>query len=299
MIAVVVVRAGALPAGADEAVAEAEGRAILIGDGTAAALGELRSGREVQCAEAGTFAPAAWAAALAPHLQGEDVVVLPASADGRDLAPRLSFALGRPLYAGAIAVDRRRVVVVRAAGLVAEEHAVREPIVATLEPGVRGVANLDAVPAVFPLDLTVDAAQRDAEVVEVLPPDPTTMDLGEAPRIIAGGAGLGGAAAFELLHRVADALGVSHGASRVAADLGWVEGDRFIGTTGVTVDPDLYVALGISGAVQHVSGLGDPEHLVAVNIDPSAPIMAMADLAIVTDAPTMLGELAARLGIAP
>jgi len=81
----------------------------------------------------------------------------------------------------------------------------------------------------------------------------------------------------------------------VAADAGWVPTDRFIGTTGVTVDPDLYIGLGISGAVQHVAGIGHPRHLVAVNTDSSAPLMAMADVAIVTDAVALLRELAARL----
>jgi len=90
---------------------------------------------------------------------------------------------------------------------------------------------------------------------------------------------------------------VSWGASRVAADMGWVPAERFIGTTGVAVQPELYIGLGISGAVQHVSGIGDPDHLVAVNTDASAPLMAMADLAVVTDAVGLLRELAARLGV--
>jgi electron transfer flavoprotein alpha subunit len=100
-----------------------------------------------------------------------------------------------------------------------------------------------------------------------------------------------------VLQRVAIALGASYGASRVAADAGWVPQDRFIGTTGVAVDPELYIAFGISGAVQHVSGLGQPDHIIAVNTDASAPMMAMADLAIETDARAMLDELARRLDV--
>ncbi|MGH9074952.1 MAG: FAD-binding protein, partial [Acidimicrobiales bacterium] len=133
-------------------------------------------------------------------------------------------------------------------------------------------------------------------VLEVLPPDPATMDLAEAGRIVAGGAGLGSAASFELLASVAAALGASAGATRVATDAGWMSGERQIGTTGVAVAPRLYVAIGISGAVQHVSGLGQPDHVVSVNLDPSCPMMALADLAIVTDGPALLAELAARLG---
>jgi electron transfer flavoprotein alpha subunit len=100
-----------------------------------------------------------------------------------------------------------------------------------------------------------------------------------------------------VLERGGYALGASYGASRVVADLGWVPQDRFIGTTGVAVDPRLYLAFGISGAVQHVTGLGDPDHLVAVNLDRSCPMMSMADLAIVADAPATLDALARKLGV--
>jgi electron transfer flavoprotein alpha subunit len=94
---------------------------------------------------------------------------------------------------------------------------------------------------------------------------------------------------------VAAALGASVGATRVVTDYGWLPFERQIGTTGVTVSPRLYVALGISGAVQHVTGLGDPDHIVSVNLDASCPMMTMADLAIVTDARALLAALADRL----
>lgn len=299
MIALVPVRNGTLPAGADEAVAEAGGAAILVGDGTEQAAKELETAREtVGCAEVGAFAPGRWAAALAPVLRHHDVVVLPASADGRDLAPRVAHALARPLLAGAVAVTAERAVLVRRGGLVAEEHRIDAPVVATLEPGVRGFVPEPERPGVHRLDVEVGTSPADADVLEVLPPDPATMDLAEAPRIVAGGAGLGGPEPFAGLQRVAAAVGASWGASRVAADAGWVPQDRFIGTTGVTVSPRLYVALGISGAVQHVSGLGTPEHIVAVNTDASAPMMAMAHLAIVSDARAVLDELARGLGVA-
>ena len=137
----------------------------------------------------------------------------------------------------------------------------------------------------------------DAEVVAVLPPDPATMDLTEARRIVAGGAGLRGREEFALLARVAAALGASVGGTRVVADADLIPFERQIGTTGAMVDPDLYLAFGISGAVQHVNGLGNPDAVVSVNTDPSCPMMAMADLALVTDAEALLGELARRLGV--
>jgi electron transfer flavoprotein alpha subunit len=94
---------------------------------------------------------------------------------------------------------------------------------------------------------------------------------------------------------VADRLGCSTGGTRVITDWGWLPFERQIGTTGVIVHPDLYLAFGISGAVQHVSGLGDPAHVIAVNTDASCPMMAIADLAVVTDAPALVAELARRL----
>ncbi len=152
------------------------------------------------------------------------------------------------------------------------------------------------------LDLTATADEQrhggeavDAIVLEVLPPDPATMDLAEATRIVAGGAGLESAARFEQLAAAAEALGASLGATRVVTDRGWVGHERQIGTTGVVVDPRLYVAFGISGAVQHTSGLGQPDHIVSVNTDPSCPMMQLADLAVVSDANAVLDELVTRL----
>ena len=100
-----------------------------------------------------------------------------------------------------------------------------------------------------------------------------------------------------LLQRVASALGASAGATRVVTDAGWVGFERQIGTTGVTIDPDLYLAFGISGASQHTGGLGAPTHIVSVNTDPFCPMTAMADLGLVTDAGELLRVLAVRLGI--
>ena len=102
-----------------------------------------------------------------------------------------------------------------------------------------------------------------------------------------------------LLGRVGLALGCSAGGTRVITDWGWLPFERQIGTTGVTVHPELYLAFGISGAVQHVAGLGDPDHVIAVNTDASCPMMSVADLAIVTDAPALVAELALRLGVDP
>ena len=104
---------------------------------------------------------------------------------------------------------------------------------------------------------------------------------------------------MRLLGRLGQAFGASLGATRVVTDAGWTDAERQIGTTGVEVEPDLYVAFGISGAVQHVMGLGPPNRVISVNVDPSCPMMAMADLAVVCDVPALLPVLADRLGIEP
>jgi electron transfer flavoprotein alpha subunit len=301
-IAIVPVRDGVVPAGGFEVVAEVAGTVVLIGSGTLVAADTLASvAVDVACCEVGAFAPGRWAGALATlsTVRDAEVVVLPASPDGRDLAPRLAAALGRSLLAGAVSVSERHVVVARQGGLLLEEHAVDHAVVVTLEPGVRGVSAAEAehrgAPTVRSTDLVVDATISDVEVVAVLDADAATMDLAEAPRILAGGAGLDSADRFTQLASVAATLDASTGATRVITDRGWVGHARQIGTTGVTVSPKLYLAFGISGAVQHTSGLGDPEHIISVNTDAHCPMMSMADLAIVSDANAVLDALVARL----
>jgi len=288
-----------VPAGGQETVAECDGNAFLIGKGAEAAASTLAgvARGSVRAWDTPGFQPAAWATAVAPVITQYDVVVLPGSPDGRDLAPRLAHALGRPLLAGALRVGDHGAEVVRHGGLVVEDLDAAGPFVATLQPGVRGVDEHGEAAAVERITLTA-GDEHDADVMDVLPPDAATMDLSEAPRIVAGGAGLDGAARFVQLAEIARALDASMGATRVVTDRGWVEHARQIGTTGVVVDPRVYLAFGISGAVQHTSGLGAPEHIVSVNIEPHCPMMQLADLAIVTDANAALEELAQRLSVA-
>lgn len=297
-LAVVPVRQGRPPAGADETVAEAQGRGLLVGDLAAGGVAGLTSARHLQILETASFAPAALAATLAPLVAHEALVLLPASADGRDLAPRLAHALGWPLLAGAVLAEVGRVVVARLGGRRGEEHRPDGPVVVTLVPGSRGVeprATGAPPPEVVTLEPASAPAAPDAELLAVSPPAPDTIDLAEAERIAAAGAGLGDQGAMAHLARVAQALGASVGATRMVTDAGWLPADRQIGTTGSAVSPRLYLAFGVSGAVQHVAGLGLPDHVVAVNTDASCPMMAMADLAIVADAPALLAELAALL----
>jgi electron transfer flavoprotein alpha subunit len=309
MIALVPVRDGVLPAGAPDAIAEAGGRVVIAGSGTALVpVDGLAS--QVYLAELGPVEVARWTTVLAPviaNLDDSDIVVLPHAPDGRDLAPRLAAALERPLLAGATEVGATRVRVARRGGLELHELRPTGPFVATLQPGTRGGLTFDTPPEVHQLDVdpaglsfrvgsgkTGEAGEvgtHDAHVVEVLPPDVMTMDLTEASRIVGGGAGLDSNERFTQLDRFAVAIGGVMGATRVITDRSWVHHDRQIGTTGVVVDPELYLSFGVSGAVQHTSGLGHPDHIISVNTDPHCPMMSMSDLAIVADANATLDEL--------
>lgn len=320
-VAVLVARRGEPPTGADEVVAEAGGYAVVVGDGARKAAGALVAATRAWWADAGPGLRPAWLARrLAGPVGTSPLVLLPASADGRDLAPRLAAELDRPLLAGAISAEHHTVggtTAVRAELSRLDDRVlipaeVAGPAVVTLTPGVRSAG--PAVPREPPAELPgLDGFENvegiadlaDPDVAAVSDPDPATVDLGEAVRVISGGAGLAppgtgdatARATFRLLADVAAALGASAGATRVVTDAGWMSHERQIGTTGVTVHPDLYLALGVSGAAQHVGGLGDPRHVVSVNTDASCPMTSMADLGLVTDARGLLVELARRLGV--
>ncbi len=293
MLAVIPVRDGDLPAGALETIAECGGRVVLVGDRLAAV--DLIGAIDVRTVELGPYAPGSWAASLGRLLADEPVVVLPGSPDGRDLAPRIAHVLDRPLIAGAVSIAPERITVPRRGGLELHVLAVIPPIVATLQPGVRGVEPGTAT-TTHVVVAVEQLAAPDPRIVAVHPPDVTTIDLSEADRIAGGGAGLDSAERFGQLARVAAVLGGAMGATRVVTDRAWVGHERQIGTTGVVVSPELYLAFGISGAVQHTSGLGDPHHVISVNLDPHCPMMQMSDLAVVSDANAVLDELELLLG---
>ena len=304
MIALVPVRGGVLPAGAVEAISESGGVAIVAGSGVDE-VDLAGVATDLHLVDLGDFEVGRWTRALAPIVTDVDtsgILVLPHSADGRDLAPRLALALDRPLLTGATEVSAHRVRVARRGGLELHEQRPTGPFVATLQPGARGPLEVDAPPRIHRIPTPVvdpDLSPAvDARVVEVLPPDVQTMDLTEAQRIVGGGAGLDSEARFVDLDRFATAIGGVMGATRVITDRSWVHHDRQIGTTGVVVHPELYLSFGVSGAVQHTSGLGHPNHVISVNTDPHCPMMAMSDLAIVADANETLTELLPLLGVA-
>lgn len=295
MIAVVPVRSGTLPAGGAETVAAAGGNVIIVGEAAAAAVDELGElAAVVHTWETPGFEPGRWANALAGILADEPLVLLPASPDGRDLAPRLATILGHDLFSAAVEIRDRIIRTVGFGGAAMLEHHLGDAAVVTLQPGVRGIDPItdghSGEPEVTSIDPEIpDIA--DCTTIAVLPPDASTMDLAEAPRIVAGGNGLNGPGRFEQLAALAANIDASVGTTRVITDKGWLPHERQIGTTGVVVDPRLYVALGISGAVQHTSGLGRPVHVISVNTDAHCPMMSLADLAVVADANATLEAL--------
>jgi electron transfer flavoprotein alpha subunit len=292
----VVVRDGVLPAGADECIAEAAGTVVCIGTGTETAL--IAGATRRTNIETTTVHSSALARALSDLevVSAAHGLILPASPDGRDLAPLLARTLGRPLHAATTAVTAQRIVRVRTSGRTGREHATPEPFVATLIPGIRGTEKSGETHSET-ISIRTETEPRSGTIamIEVLPPDPSTMDLAEAACIVGGGLGLGSKERFDQLGRIGTAIGASLGGTRVASDAGWIPFERQIGTTGVAVKPSVYLAFGISGATQHTSGLGDPDHVITVNLDPSCPMMAMSDVAIVSDANAVLEALEARL----
>ena len=217
MLAVIPVRDGELPAGALETIAECGGRVVLVGDRLDAV--DLIGATDVRTVELGTYAPGSWAASLGALVDDEPIVVLPASPDGRDLAPRIAYVLDRPLVAGAVSIAPDRITVPRRGGL--ELH-----VLAVARRSWRRSSRASAGssrPRRRRRTQTIELERRDAPdptVVAVHPPDVTTIDLTEADRIAAGGAGLDSADRFEQLARVAAALGGAMGATRVVTDRG-------------------------------------------------------------------------------
>ena len=296
MIAVVPVQDGVLPVGAEEAIAECGGRCVLIGSGVVAALNELTGvASAVTLAEVGDYRPIAWSGALVDLLAPESIVVVPGSADGRGFAPHLATKLGVALVVGAVKI-KPTLAVISDGEL--EQDARLQRAVVVMTPGVRSVESGALEPTVTTVNLSV-STEADATLVQLLPADPATIDLATASRIVAGGAGLKDVGNLELLRSTGLMFGASLGATRVLTDAGWLEHARQIGTTGVEIDPDLYIAVGISGAVQHLMGIGNPSHVIAVNTDASCPMMHRADLALVTDGPGFVAEFATAIANEP
>ena len=133
------------------------------------------------------------------------------------------------------------------------------------------------------IDYSFEEKDSVSKIVKVVNTSKTTVNLGDAKIIVAGGRGVGSKENFQLLEELADVLGAELGGSRITVEFNWLDPDRQIGQTGVTVSPKLYIACGISGAIQHIVGMENSDVIVAINKDPNAPIFNVAHYGIIGD----------------
>jgi electron transfer flavoprotein alpha subunit len=239
----------------------------------------------------------ALAAVLAPQFAklaaGFDLVLGPSTTFGRDLMPRVAALLGAPQLSDVMAVEsatRFRRPVYAGNAIATVEVPPRSQVVATVRvasfsaPPAGGTAPVEAVAVDAPLPtstrfVSVSAARSDRP------------DLQTAARVVSGGRALGSADNFRLIQGLADKLGAAVGASRAAVDAGYAPNELQVGQTGKIIAPELYIAVGISGAIQHLTGIKDARTIVAINKDAEAPIFEVADYGLVGDLFTLVPEI--------
>jgi electron transfer flavoprotein alpha subunit len=292
---------------ANEAVAAArkladalgtEVHAVVLGasgvGGAAADLGRAGADK-VFVGESGAFghySAEGFTAVVVKFIQehGCDAAVFPASSLGKDLAPRVAARLGVGYLADCTALEVQDGTVVatrpQSSGkIIGQVASTGKPAVITVRPNVFLPGGDAKAGEVQTLDVSVNEADFGAIVREIKAGAAEKMDVGEAPIIVSGGRGLGSPENFKLLEDLAEAFGgkCAVGASRAVVDAGWRPHSEQVGQTGKTVAPTLYIAVGISGAIQHLAGMRTSRYIVAINKDPEAPIFKVADYGIVGD----------------
>jgi len=228
------------------------------------------------------------------------VVLFSASATGRDLAPRVAARLGVGLAADctALAVEGGKLRATRpvyAGKALQTVGFTATPAMVSLRPKMFAPISRDGAATVTPLAVTFDAAAPRAKVTGFTGGGGSKVDLTEAEIIVSGGRGLKGPENFNIVEDLAAALGATVGASRAVVDAGWRPHGDQVGQTGKTVAPKLYVAVGISGAIQHLAGMSSSRCIVAINKDPEAPIFKVADYGLVGDAFEVVPALTAAI----
>ena len=281
---------------------EASVHAVLVGSGVEGLASELGAhGADAvhvfDHAELAAYATEPYARAVAQVVASEkpSAVLVPFTALGRDLAPRVAARVGAGLVSDCVALTvkdgrleaRRPLYAGKAYATVRWEG---EPQMATLRPNVFAVGQADASRKTEVKKEAVDTSAR-ARVTAVHATASGKLELTEAQIIVSGGRGLKGPENFHLVESLAAAMGAAVGASRAVVDAGWVDHQYQVGQTGKTVSPTLYVACGISGAIQHLAGMSSSKYIVAINKDADAPIFKVANYGVVGDLFELLPKL--------
>jgi electron transfer flavoprotein alpha subunit len=278
-----------------------EPSAVFVGSGFDAARDRLAEYGAVKvyvadAAELSEFVVAPQAEVLAKLVteQSPAAVLVASSAEGKEVAARAALKTGSGLLTDAVDVEDGLVAVQSVFGgdtVVHSKVTTGTPFV-TVRPN--STAPEAAAAGAERVDVTVDLgdAAKAAKVVErVVEPKGDRPELNEAAIVVSGGRGVGSAESFALIESLADSLGAAVGASRAATDSGFYPHQYQVGQTGKTVSPQLYVAAGISGAIQHRAGMQTSKTIVAINKDPEAPIFEIADYGVVGDLHTVVPQL--------
>jgi len=240
----------------------------------------------------------AHAAVVAKVVKENDPVILllGASVQGKDLSARVAAKLATGLATDCtdVKVDGGKLVAIRpmyAGKCFGEVVTSTTPQMASLRPNVFSVAENAKAGTVVKVDAAVDAASIKSKILEIQKDTSGKVDLTEATVIVSGGRGMKGPEGYSILEELADVLKGCVGASRAAVDAGWRLQKDQVGQTGKVVSPNLYIACGISGAIQHLAGMSSSKYIVAINKDAEAPIFTKADYGVVDDLFKVVPEL--------